>query len=105
MAAMMKRAGALAALGLFAACAWGADSNDKLEYDRRSATRYLALFQSLDRNADGLVTRSEVHGDLNFGPRFDDLDIDRDDVVTAAELQRFIKQQYGVQQATRRQRS
>jgi hypothetical protein len=77
---------------LFTSASWG----DKTEYDRRSAARYTALFDALDRNADARVTRSEAHGDIDFSARFDDLDIDRDDTVTAAELQRFISQQHPV---------
>lgn len=61
----------------------------------RSAARYTALFQSLDRNRDGTVTRVEAKGDLSFGPVFDDMDINRDGGVTTAELQRYIEQRYG----------
>ena len=92
-----------AAFVLLAACVSGAAANDKLEYDRRAAARDTTLFQSLDRDADGAVTRLEAQGDLNFGPRFDDMDINRDGVVTMAELQRYIEQQYGVQPNPKRQ--
>ena len=90
-----KCAGAFAGLLLFATCVWSATSNDKADYDRRSAARYAALFESLDRDRDGVVSQSEAHGDLNLGPRFDDMDIDRNGVVTSRELQRFIEQQHG----------
>ena len=89
--------GLFAALLLFTTCAWSTSSEDKLAYDRQSAARYMALFKSLDRNADRVVTQSEAHGDVNFSPRFDDMDIDRDGVVTVPELQRFIEQRHGVQ--------
>ena len=92
-----------AAFVLLAACVSGAAANDKLEYDRRAAARDTMLFQSLDRNADGTVTRLESHGDLNFGPRFDAMDINRDGVVTTAELQRYIEQQYGAHPSPRQQ--
>ncbi|HYC44104.1 MAG TPA: hypothetical protein VED01_01350 [Burkholderiales bacterium] len=82
---------ALAAWAFNAAAADG-----ETEYDRRNAERYVALFTSLDRNADGTVTRAEAQGDLNFGPRFDDMDINRDGLVTVAELQRFVLQEHGV---------
>lgn len=88
----MRQAGAIA---LLMACAMGAAANDKTEYDRRSAARDMGLFQSLDRDVDGTVTRLEAEGDLNFAPRFADMDINRDDVVTTSELQRYIEQQYG----------
>ena len=91
------------ALVLLVACAMGAGADDKSEYERRSAARYVSLFHSLDRNADGAVTQSEARGDLNFGPRFDDMDINRDEIVTTPEFQRFIEQEHGVR-ATRLQR-
>ena len=85
-----------AAFVLTAACIAGATADDRAEYDQRAAARYTMLFQSLDRDADGVVTRAEVQGDLNFSPRFADMDINRDGVVTTAELQRFIAQEHGV---------
>jgi hypothetical protein len=81
----------LAAAGISTA---GAD--DKADYNRRAATRLMELFQSLDRNADRMVSRDEVQGDLNFGPRFEDMDVNRDGFVTLAELQQYIEQQHGV---------
>lgn len=82
-------------LGLLAACISGAGADDKADYERRAAASDMALFQSLDRNSDGRVTTAEAHGDLNFGPRFDDMDINRDGVVTMEELQRYVGQQHG----------
>ena len=81
---------------LTAACMAGATADDKAEYDRRAAARYAMLFQTLDRDADGRVTRAEAQGDLNFSPRFADMDINRDGVVTTAELQRFIALEHGI---------
>jgi hypothetical protein len=72
-----------------------AHADDKTAYDQRAAARDTALFQSLDRNGDGAVTRVEAQGDLNLGPVFDDMDINRDGIVTNAELQRYLEQQYG----------
>ena len=91
------------AIMLLAVSFSGVAASDKLEYDRRAAERDTMLFQALDRDADGSVTRLEAHGNLNFGPRFDDMDINRDGVVTTAELQRYIEQQYGVQPKPRQQ--
>ena len=74
----------------------GVRADDKADYDRRAAVRYMELFQSLDRNGDGAVSRDEAQGDLNFSPRFDDMDIDRNGFVTLPELQRYVDQQHGV---------
>jgi hypothetical protein len=72
-----------------------AGADDKADYDQRSAARYSALFQSLDRNGDSSVTSAEAQGDLNLGPVFDDMDINRDGVVTNGELHRYIEQRHG----------
>ena len=82
-------------LVLAAACAAGAGADEKSEYDRRAAARDFALFQSLDRNTDGAVTRLEAQGDVNFLPRFDDMEVDMDGIVTTAELRRYLEQRYG----------
>ena len=74
----------------------GVRADDKADYDRRAAVRFMELFQSLDRNGDGAVSREEAQGDLNFRPRFDDMDIDRNGFVTLSELQRYVDQQHGV---------
>jgi Ca2+-binding EF-hand superfamily protein len=78
------------------ACAAGASADDRADYNKRAAERFVSLFQSLDRNADGAVTRDEAKGDLTFVPRFDDMDINRDGIVLAEELRRFIEAQFGV---------
>ena len=83
--------------GLLAVCIDAARADDKADFDRRAASSFMALFQSLDRDGDGRVSLSEARGDLNFGPRFNDMDINRDGVVTMEELQRYIGLQYGVQ--------
>ncbi len=40
--------------------------------------------------------QEEVQGDLNFSPYFDAMDINRDGLVTAGELQRYIEHHHGV---------
>ena len=74
----------------------GVRADDKADYDRRAAVRFMELFQSLDRNGDGAVSREEAQGDLNFRPHFDDMDIDRNGFVTLSELQRYVEQQHSV---------
>ena len=83
-------------LALLVALAMSAGADDKSDYDRRAAARDLELFHSLDRDADGVVTRTEAWGDVNFLPRFDDMEVDMDGVVTRAELLRYIEQHYGI---------
>jgi hypothetical protein len=72
------------------------EADDQGLFKQRSAAHDAALFQSLDRNADGAVTREEAIGDLDFGPRFDDADINRDNTVTRQEFERYLEQRYGV---------
>ena len=72
-----------------------ADAQDRAAYDRRVAASFLEWFQALDRDGSGSVTRQEAQGDLNFTPRFDDMDINRDGIVTKAELDRYLELQHG----------
>ena len=92
----MKRATHAGVLVLLLMCAMSANADDRSDYNRRAATRDLSLFHSLDRNADGAVTRLEAQGDINFLPRFDDMEVDMNGVVTIAELHRYLEQRYGV---------
>ena len=71
-------------------------ADDRETYSRRAAEADLAAFRLLDLNRDGVLTRDEVLADLNFGPRFSDMDIDRNGVVTLEELRRYIEQTYDV---------
>lgn len=83
------------ALGIMlASSAAGADG--KAEYDRRVATDLVQLFESLDRDVDQAVTLLEAAGDVNFLPRFADMDIDRNGRVTVDELARYVEQTHGV---------
>jgi Ca2+-binding EF-hand superfamily protein len=67
---------------------------DAADYNRRAAENDAGLFRQLDRDGDGMLTRSETGGDLNLGPRFDDIDINRDGVITGAEMRRYLEQRY-----------
>ena len=82
------------------AAAFAADA--RTEYYQRAAERDVSLFHALDLDGNGVLTRVETQGDLDLGPRFDDMDINRDGVVSLAELQRYIDQRYGVQAAIRK---
>jgi Ca2+-binding EF-hand superfamily protein len=92
----MKRSICKTIVVMMLACAAGASADDRADYNKRAAERFVSLFQSLDRNGDGVVTRDEAKGDLTFVPRFDDMDIDRNGIVSAEELRRFIEAQFGV---------
>jgi len=70
-------------------------ADDRADYNARVAARLESLFQTLDRNADGVVTREESQGDLNLGPRFDDIDVNRDGIMTREELRGYIERRYG----------
>lgn len=84
----------LAAVAVLISCA-SANAQDKAEYDWRQVARYVELFQWLDRDGDSAVTRLEAQGDLNFTPRFNDMDINRDGIVTKAELERYLELAHG----------
>lgn len=89
----MRRVGAMLIL---AAAATGLWADDRLVYNARAAARLVDLFQSMDRNVDGFLTREESKGDLNLGARFDDIDINRDSVIPRDELRRYLERRYGV---------
>ena len=73
----------VAALAAGAALAQAPDA-----YIQRVVDNYRAAFARYERN--GVVTREAVRADLVFGPVFDDIDINRDGVITRAELDRFL---------------
>ena len=77
-----------------------APAADKEAYNRRVADNDMALFQQLDLNRDGRLSRDEAKADLNLGPRFSDIDINRDDFVTREEMRRYIEHTYGVKPAS-----
>ena len=86
------------AFALLAAAA-GARADARSDYYQRAAARDMAAFHDLDVNRSGFLTRNEIVGDNDFGPRFVDMDINRDGVVTLEELQRYIREHYGVESA------
>ena len=86
----------LAAAFAIAMSSMAAGDDGKAAYDRRAAADLVQLFQWLDRDHDRAVTRIEAEGDVNFIPRFADMDIDRNDSVSSAELARFIEKSHGL---------
>lgn len=90
----LNKAGVCMVLAFATTSLW---ADDKADYNARAAARDVALFQALDRDANGELTLEESKGDLNLGPHFQDIDIDRNGIVTREELQRYIGRHYGVQ--------
>ena len=81
-----------------AVVASGALAQHKEDYNLNAATADLAVFHKLAR--DGVLKREDAQSDLNFGARFGEADLDRDGVVTAAEMDRYVRQTYGLSSTT-----
>ena len=87
----------LAAAALLSVHCAGALADDDNEwYNRRAAQTDMSLFSELDRGGNGFLTRADTSGDLHLGPRFDDIDINRDGIITPQEMQIYIEQTYGM---------
>lgn len=69
-------------------------AQDKAAYEQRSIARFEQQFASLDRDRNGEVSRTEAEGNIDFTAAFDDIDINRDGVVTKEELDRFLSLRY-----------
>ena len=93
---MLKSAGMLIVAGVMAALiSANVAGQDKAAYERRSIDRYVTLFNSLDGNRDDAVSLLEAHGNVNFTADFDEIDINRNGIVTRSELDRFLTLRYG----------
>jgi hypothetical protein len=91
-----------AALALLSgACVNGWANGDEAAYKQRAAQADLSAFREMDRAGRGLLARADVRGDMRLGTRFDDIDTNRDEVVTLQELQAYIEKTYGVKPAPR----
>src|SRR5687767_13744463 len=77
-----------------AVMASGALAQHKEDYNLNAATADLAVFHKLAR--DGVLRREDAQPDLNFGARFGEADFDRDGVVTAAEMDQYIRRTYEI---------
>jgi len=78
----------IAAAGIAMLAAGVAFAQAPAAYIQRVTDNYRAAFAKYERN--GVVTREQVKGDLFFEPVFDAIDINRDGVITRAELERFL---------------
>lgn len=85
---------AAAALLLVQGAAVPAD-DDRETYNRRAAQTDMSLFRALNRSSNDFLTREDTAGDLRLGPRFDDIDINRDGIVTPQEMRIYIDQTHG----------
>jgi hypothetical protein len=74
--------------------AWAND--DEAGYNQRAARTDMSLFREMDRAGNGFLTRDNVRGDMRLGTRFDDIDTNRDEVVTLEEMRAYIEKTYGV---------
>ncbi len=66
------------------------------DYLRRAAQQDEASFRVLDRDQDGRLTLEEARGNNDWQARFNDIDINRDGVITREELARYIAARYGI---------
>ena len=69
---------------------------EKAGYYQRAAQTDMAVFHELNRAGNGLLTKVEVRGDMRLGTRFDDIDTNRDEIVTPQEMKVYIEKTYGV---------
>ena len=81
---------------LFLPAASLAADDARTAYYQRNANADLEKFRALDVDRNNAITREEVRGDVDFAPRFDDIDVNRDGVVTLDELLAYVERQYGV---------
>jgi hypothetical protein len=79
-----------------ALCVTTSFASDAEDYLRRAAQRDVAMFDGLDRDKNGRLTIEEVRGNIDLEARFNDIDINRDGVITREELTRYIAFRYGV---------
>lgn len=92
----MKITGFAAAALLWAACVTVWANGDEAAYKQRAARSDMAVFRELDRAGNGFLAREAVRGDMRLGTRFDDIDTNRDGIVTLQEMRAYIEKTYGV---------
>ena len=85
-----------AAAVLSVACVNAWADGDEAKYNQRAAQTDMSLFREMDRAGKGLLTKDDVQGDMRLGTRFDDIDTNRDGIVTLQEMHAYIEKTYGV---------
>ena len=86
-----------AAMALLSVTCVNARANgDEAGYNQRAAQTDMSLFREMDRAGNGFLTKDNVRGDMRLGTRFDDIDTNRDEVVTLQEMRAYIEKTYGV---------
>ncbi|HSD44943.1 MAG TPA: hypothetical protein VLD36_24115 [Burkholderiales bacterium] len=60
------------------------------DYLKRVADHYRNAFVAADTGGKGYITRDDIQGNLFLLPVFDTMDINRDGRVTKEELERFL---------------
>ena len=65
-------------------------AGDREDYNQRSAERFVAMFRAADVSGKHAITRDDAATVIELITRFDDIDINRDGVITQEELTRFI---------------
>jgi Ca2+-binding EF-hand superfamily protein len=83
MKAMLIAAAALVASVAFA-------QQPPADYVKRVTDHYRAAFAAADTGGKGYITRDDIQGNLFLLPVFDSMDINRDGRVTKEELDRFL---------------
>jgi Ca2+-binding EF-hand superfamily protein len=66
-------------------------ADDRADYNRLSAERYIAMFRLADFNKDNVVTVGEAQGIIELQAHFNDIDTDRDGDITWDELTHYIE--------------
>ena len=79
---------------LLACLSTAASADDRDDYNRRSTERFVALFRAADVNRDNAVPRDEAEGTIELTTRFNDIDINRDGIITWDELTLFVDSHY-----------
>lgn len=65
-------------------------AGDREDYNQRSADRFVEMFRAADLSGKNAITRDDAAPVIELITRFDDIDINRDGVITREELIRFI---------------